>query len=360
MILGKTDWLSHRKIKFFADRTFLPDGKYHTILLYPFWGNREAESGDFFKDRFKEYVACGNLLFEIVKEPEAADLFVLPFEYASDPLSLTYTNRLVSLARRHNKKVLIFFNSDSSESISLDNCIVFRTSFYRSKRQECEFAFPAWMEDFYQQDESGYIEKRRIPSVSYCGYIDYVDGNLSLREKLFWMRKRFFHSVSNIHPDELGPAIRGKAVRCLRKNRKIDLHFIRRDGFWAPGIDRNTARKEYIENMLGADYALVTRGAGNFSYRLYEALSCSRIPLFIDTDCVLPFDHIIDWKKYMVWVDEKDISRVDEILLEYHAGLTADKFNELRTSIRKLYEEWITPLAFFSHIQECIAHCNKP
>ena len=29
----------------------------------------------------------------------------------------------------------------------------------------------------------------------------------------------------------------------------IDTSFILRNGFWAPGIDKNIARKEYIENI---------------------------------------------------------------------------------------------------------------
>jgi len=48
------------------------------------------------------------------------------------------------------------------------------------------------------------------------------------------------------------------------------------------------------------------------SYRLYEALCCGRIPVFIDTDCVLPYDFMIDWKKYFVWVDQSELPLIAE------------------------------------------------
>jgi len=71
-------------------------------------------------------------------------------------------------------------------------------------------------------------------------------------------------------------------------------------------------RLEFLQNMIGSDYVFCCRGAGNFSYRLYEALCCGRIPVFIDTDCVLPYDFMIDWKKYFVWVDQSELPLIAE------------------------------------------------
>lgn len=62
---------------------------------------------------------------------------------------------------------------------------------------------------------------------------------------------------------------------------------------------------------MGSDYVLCARG-GDFSYRLYETLSYGRIPVFVDTDCVLPYDSEIKWKDYCVWVDEKEVNRIGE------------------------------------------------
>jgi hypothetical protein len=98
--------------------------------------------------------------------------------------------------------------------------------------------------------------------------------------------------------------------------------------------------------MFACPYALVTRGAGNFSYRLTEEMSCGRIPVFINTDCALPFDFIIDWKKYCVWVESKDLYRIDQILLDFHNSFNDNEFIELQINIRKIWEDWISDDAF--------------
>jgi hypothetical protein len=106
--------------------------------------------------------------------------------------------------------------------------------------------------------------------------------------------------------------------------------------------------------MINSDYAIVARGAGNFSYRLYEALSCGRIPIFIDTDCVLPYAHMIDWKKYLLWIDESEIDSLPEKLMQFHETISDQEFVRLQLSIRKLYEEWISPVGFFSNLWRCV------
>lgn len=152
-----------------------------------------------------------------------------------------------------------------------------------------------------------------------------------------------------------GPHLRGKAVRLLSKDERISTQFIIRDGFFGTdGTDKVRAREEYIHNIVSADYAIVTRGAENLSYRLYEVLSCGRVPVFIDTDCVLPYDHIVDWRQYMVWVDRNDIASIADRIVEFHNSMTSERFMQLQRSIRRLYEEWISPVGFFRNLWRCL------
>jgi hypothetical protein len=140
-------------------------------------------------------------------------------------------------------------------------------------------------------------------------------------------------------------------VRRLQKDSRIETDFIIRGGFWAAGIsDKHAARKVYIENILASPYALVARGAGNFSYRLYEVLSCGRIPVFIDTDCVLPFDEFIDWHSYGVWLDSSAVNDLPERLLAFHQQISPAEFELQQLRCRKLYEDYIRPEAFFRAI----------
>ena len=93
---------------------------------------------------------------------------------------------------------------------------------------------------------------------------------------------------------------------------------------------------------------LCARGAGNFSYRLYETLSCGRIPVFVDTDCVLPYDFLVDWREHCIWIDEGEIDRAGERVAEFHEGLTEKAFADLQRSCRRFWEEYIRPEGFFS------------
>ena len=106
---------------------------------------------------------------------------------------------------------------------------------------------------------------------------------------------------------------------------------------------------EFLQNLLESDYVLCARGYGNYSHRLYEALACGRIPLFIDTDCVLPFDFAIDWKRFCVWVDQVDLRSVADRVAEFHASISGEEFEELQVACRRLWEEWLSPEAFFAN-----------
>jgi hypothetical protein len=83
-------------------------------------------------------------------------------------------------------------------------------------------------------------------------------------------------------------------------------------------------------------------------------MSCGRIPVFIDTDCVLPFDHIIDWKKYCMWIDIKDLDALGDSIVVFHKKLHKEEFEELQISIRRLYEEWISPNGFYRNLWRCV------
>ena len=58
--------------------------------------------------------------------------------------------------------------------------------------------------------------------------------------------------------------------------------------------DMKVTTLEYYENIKNSDYVLVFKRTGNFSIRLYETLMMGRIPIFINTDCLLPFNNHIN------------------------------------------------------------------
>ncbi len=103
---------------------------------------------------------------------------------------------------------------------------------------------------------------------------------------------------------------------------------------------------------MGNDYTLCIRGAGNFSYRLYETLAAGRIPLFINTQCVLPMEDRIDWKSHCVWVEESQMSEAGAILKAFHAALTPERFADLQRRNRELWERSLNSLDFYRELLE--------
>ncbi len=156
----------------------------------------------------------------------------------------------------------------------------------------------------------------------------------------------------------VGRSIRTQALRTLSQSAEVDTNFIIRDRFWAGAVspdghaDPDKLRKvrlEYLQNMINTDYNLCTRGAGNASFRLYETLCCGRIPVFVDTDAILPYDFTVDWKKYCVWVDQNEIPYIAEKVAEFHNKLSPQDFIDLQHECRNLWEEWLSPEGFFAH-----------
>ena len=338
-----------KKLKIFSDKNWLPDNSNYVIMLYPFWGDIPLPENDPDYGRFDDYVSEGKNIFEMTDSLAECDYAVLPFEYSFDKAKINLSEKIALEVKKQNKKLILFFNSDDTSDITMDNAIIFRTSFFKSSKRLNEFSFPGWSIDFMKQYSSSnfILSKQQIPEISYCGYVDYIkESQKSILGKI----KSTLFPIDKKNVD-YGSYIRGKAVRLLMNTKIVVTNFIIRDGFWAQGIsDKKKVRTEYMKNMFDSPYALVTRGAGNFSYRLCEVMSCGRIPVFINTDCVLPNEHLIDWKKQTIWIEEKDLKNIDQIIVKFHKFISEEDFMNLQKSNRKIYEEFLSPVGFFKHL----------
>jgi hypothetical protein len=336
------------RLKIFSDKKWLPQGTNHVIMLYPFWGDIPLADADPDKGRFDDYVKEGNEIFKMTETISECEVTVLPFEYSFESAKKQMAEKIANESRIHGKKLVVFFNSDSTEEIKLDNAIIFRTSFFRSKQKNNEFAFPGWSIDFMKKFNGNKepLKKETKAKISYCGYVD------SLEEPKPGIKGTIKAILSPVtkEKEEYGSVIRGKAVRTLRNDNSIERDFIIRDGFWAQGItDKIKVREEYMKNMFGSPYALVTRGAGNFSYRLLEVMSCGRIPVFINTDSVLPMEKKINWKKQTVWIEENEISEIGKKVSDFHNSVSENELTELQKQNRSIYETYLSPVGYFKH-----------
>lgn len=355
------------KLKIFSDRSYLPEGMGHVVMLYPFWGKNPEDPMAPESGRFDRYTEIGRSFFEMTSLREA-DFAVMPAPWERamhDEAARDLAIRFAEETKQEKKRVVLFFWSDLDQDVPIENAVVLRTSFYHSKRKPNEFAMPAWSEDFVERYLGGRLlirQKRAKPIVGFCGYIAPLKMPFKrrLKDGLHWgaslvgMRK----PKTSIALSKLGSVARAKALRALSKSPLVETNFIIRDRFLGGALLPDgradlvliqKVRLEFVQNMVESDYILCARGGGNFSYRLYETLCCGRVPVFIDTDCVLPYDFDVNWKDYCVWVEERELSLVAEKVAEFHSNLSPQDFVDLQHECRRLWEQWMSPEGFFAN-----------
>lgn len=276
----------------------------------------------------------------------SAELVIHPHPYRDSPA----TRRVAEEAAARGTPCVFFRNDDSTEPAAPPAGVVYRESIIASRMTPRERAMPGLTSDLLGANgaTAAPIARGRKPSVGFCGYT----SNRFLRTlyRLQFRRQKV-----------LGLTIRHRTLQRLERDSRIESNFIRRESFWAGTIGirgpqqhekQAEAREEFVGNILGSLYTVCLRGAGNFSYRLYETLSLGRIPLFVNTDCALPFPDEIDWKSHCVWVERSELHRIADILCAFHDGHSDRELRDIQEANRRLWYEWCRPLAFYRRMAE--------
>ena len=351
------------KMKIYSDRKYLPEGVEHVVMLYPFWGKnpehpRAPETG-----RFDRYADAGRSFFEMSSLAEA-DFVVMPAPWERvmhNKEARALALQFASKSKQAGKRIVVYFCSDSNTEVPIENAVILRTSFFSSTRRFNEFALPAWSEDLLDRYAGGSLPVRKKgekPVVGFCGHAK--TPTLKWKAQNLWRNTVKPTGAENRQESMplLGATIRARALRALADSSAVETNFIVRDRFHGGallpdgGVDfdrMQMTRLEFVQNLVESDYILCVRGAGNFSYRLYETLCCGRIPVFINTDCVLPYDFAIDWSKYCVWVEQTELPSLADKVAEFHRNLSPEDLEDLQHNCRKLWEQWLSPQGFFAN-----------
>jgi len=356
------------KLKIFSSKEYLLPNSPHVVILYPFWGKNMENPDDPRSGRFDKYAEIGKHFFEMTRFEESdIAVFPIPWEFArEDARAREIAREFSTRAEEGGKRVVVFFLTDSDEKIHIDNTIVFRTSLYGSKRTS-EYAMPGWNEDLvtmYMNSKLHLRVKKDKPVVGFCGY-SWTPKPTTLREmsRILEQAKELL-SEKPKKSDLSGCKIRGEVLRILARTGKIRTNFIIHYQSWG-GAKKDGAfirskvpkvRQEFLDNMISSDYVVCTRGAGNFSYRFYETLCCGRIPVFVNTDCVLPYDFDIDWRKYVVWIEADEVDGIGERIREFHQSLSPEEFLELQVKCRGLWKTHLSPQGFFVNFYKHFLH----
>lgn len=255
--------------------------------------------------------------FTYTDNSDEADIFVLPYKFRGTKDS--YFRSLAKLAEKNKKFLYAFFIDDDESYYDLPkNVRLYRTSMSERSRQDNELPMPAFTADFF---DNNYIIPKK-PEIGYCGH------TLHGREKIL-------NKISNSG---------------------VQTNFILRDGFWAPELpDKSEAKRQFVKNLEANLFTVCYRGAGNFSYRLYETLMMGRIPILINTSTVLP-ENI---KTAMVYlnVDEND-KELQKRVFEYcHHMVREDPVDSLKAqwTNRKVWLNHASPKGFINNFfNSCI------
>jgi hypothetical protein len=309
--------------------------------LNPEWVPREAQN---------PVVRSGG--FEHVQDFESADVVMLAGRwdwYEQLP-------PLFAAAEKRGREVIVFAGNDFEPLLPVSNALLFHPGPTRGISRPYEVAATPYFHNDRLLRYGGEVKVRQRtekPVVGFCGqgasrpHARIVHA----ARRMAWNLRFRLRKLSFVPPPVKSPvSLRAKALSHLEKSQRLDTEFIIRNRYRA-GVggahkqDHETTL-EYERNIMDTDYTLCVRGSGNFSARLYETLCFGRIPIFVDTNCVLPFEKELDWRSFCVYAPYEQIDTLDSVISDFHEGLTAADFETLQLRCRQVWSEWLQEPAF--------------
>lgn len=322
------------------------------LLARPFkleqsWGNDEEIIGRWGLD--------GNE-FNYTDDISRASILILPYAI-NLYLASGNLDRLAAydrLCADHGIRAYGFVTGDWGRMFpDFEHITYFRLGGFRSQLNHRNLGFPFSLSDhfgrLYGEKQIKPRGKRDKPIIGFCGHAS-LSHFKRLKENLKVIRENVTRALHNPTREDWEPIFpsayrRATLLMKLERSDRVKTNFVYREHYRAGARtdhEREVTTKEYYDNILESDYVLCMRGGGNFSVRLYETLMMGRIPVFINTDCLLPFPDHIAWKEHVVWVEWKDRDLIEDSILNFHDTLNDDQFVELQLRNRRLWEETLS------------------
>ncbi len=298
-------------------------------------------------------------LYQYEPDIQKTDLYLLTYQwpYYVNQGKISQALQEYEIARANHKPMVVFSSGDYPANAPFDeNVILFESAGYRSTPDLLfHTTEPSYIEDYLEVYGGGELKLRSNqaePMIGFCGLASTSPIQTffrKLRLKLQQIQYQQGRLKWEPPPFETS-SFRTKVLRQFENQPGIKTNYLLRKRYRAGVTEdkslHHPAKVEFVNNILNSDYTVCMRGGGNFSVRFYETLCLGRIPIFIDTDCLLPFQDEIDYKSYFPWIDVKDLPYAPEIVRDFHASLSEDDFVDLQKACRKLWEDHMTPDGF--------------
>lgn len=361
----------HTKLVLYVNPSWQRGGVW-SPLMFPFWGNAIPDTNLFAKELFDSFSYDTNW-YEITDEITKADAVLVPYRLdwfrRNEPKLL---QECKNVAKRHLLPLLVDGLGDGETPVGEDNAYVLRYGGYRFltknistwglpphiRYEPNRIEIPTQADDLLLRCCNGEITLRKKtdakPVVGFAGMTWTTWKNMlgeRKRELPLYIRgltdRRFFAMSQGVF-------WRRKILRILEHSNRITLQSKKRDFFSASKItvqgDMREVQKEFVHTILDSDYALDVRGYANASVRLFEILSLGRIPVIIDTERILPFADVVDYKTFALIVDFRDVRKLPKIISEFHASLTSEQFEQMQRNAREAYVKHFRVDAHMPHI----------
>lgn len=293
--------------------------------------------------------------FELVDQPESADLFILPVDinyfYKHDRKAM---DSFLRLGKQFQKPIWLYSGGDFGISVASDEGVfTFRLSGFHTKLDHNTFILPSFVNDPYEKIlYSDFYTETKLDKPN-VGFVGHADGTFFkwLKELSIFL-KQSFNKITGRDKTDF-QAFYPSSIKRFRYLEKLAAHpqitanFIYRSKYRAGSNTENTKEKttlEFFKNIEANLYTFCLRGSGNFSVRFYETLMMGRIPLLIDTDARLPLQDEIDWKKHCVIASPDDVAAE---LLKFHNGKSDAELKEIQIRNRKLAQTKLNRVNYF-------------
>tara|TARA_B100001250_G_scaffold413708_1_gene448743 strand:- start:7372 stop:8463 length:1092 start_codon:yes stop_codon:yes gene_type:complete len=304
-----------------------------------------------------------NTPFKIVDSVFKSDYFLLPltWNYYLEKKKISNVIEIIEKAKCNGKKILIWVSGDYYLDLpESENVIGLYSSPYKSLHLGSSIALPVIIKDplhFLSLNKIQIKEYSKIPSIGFCGHTDInLIPSIFKTALLIYKRIKFALKIDCNYAGPITPPtlIRSKILKKIEKINKIKTSFIRRRSYQGGEIKNTEAfqllKKDFYNNIIDNQYTLCIRGTGNFSARFYETLALGRIPIFINTNCVLPFDNIINWQRHIVFIEYDELDQLEEKIINFHKSHNFNSFLRLQEENRSLWKTYFNFEGFMDEL----------
>lgn len=139
---------------------------------------------------------------------------------------------------------------------------------------------------------------------------------------------------------------------------KIEKKLKNKKGFYVKNLDSMrsefTNKESDIYNSIieSSYFSICPRGYGPTSFRLYESIALSSIPIYISDEFILPFKEIINWNNLAILIKPNEIKKIPNIIDNI---LNSNQYEEMLAYGRHCFKNYFDFQFLDEYIRNTIA-----